>query len=107
MKRYKSTHEDSWIELLNVTITEEQKSILASENSDAINELKQLISQQSQNEVSAGLKETLINFYNSIKPELKENDKYELISIDIMETNNIFKGILNCRINNEHKQIRF
>ena len=107
MKKYKSTIENNWIELLNVTITEEQKNILLSEDLDAAEEIKELINQQSQNEVTGGLKETLVNFYSSIKPELGETDKYQLISINIMENKGIFSGILNCRINDEHKQIRF
>lgn len=41
--------------------------------------------------------------YNLVKPTLKDTDVYQLISIDMVDN----KGILNCRVNGEHKQIRF
>jgi hypothetical protein len=58
--------------------------------------------------VSSELAEKLNTVYTSLKPELKEEDIYQLISADFSEkSENVFTGIINCRINGEHKQIRF
>ena len=46
-------------------------------------------------------------FYESKKPELKEGDEYQLIAMDITERGDVYTGILNCRVNGDHKQIRF
>jgi hypothetical protein len=42
-----------------------------------------------------------------LRDELKEKDTYQLISINLTEKEDKFTGILNCRVNGEHKQIRF
>jgi len=46
-------------------------------------------------------------FYETKKPEVKEGQEYSLISIDMRESGDSFTGILNCRVNGEHIQIRF
>ena len=106
MKNLKSTIEGTWVELKQVEITEEQKNLLKSnrdEDIEAKNELALNI--KSLREVNASKKDSTKAqaIYESIKPELKDKDVYELISININDE----KGILNCRINGEHKQIRF
>ena len=44
--------------------------------------------------------------YLKYKPTISENDVYELISCDISFFRKI-SAIINCRVNGEHKQIRF
>jgi hypothetical protein len=110
MKNYQSTIEGTWIELLPVELTEEQKILLLStEESDTEKKKTLFESIKSQRESSVGKTKssTLSSFYNGIKPELKEKDTYQLISIDLVEKEDKFTGILNCRVNGEHKQIRF
>ena len=111
MKNYQSTTEGSWIELLKVELTDEQKALLTSTDEadkDAQKELKEQIKTQREGSVPAKKKNKLKEFYNSVKPELKEKDSYQLISADLSEKQEgVFTGILNCRVNGEHKQVRF
>lgn len=104
MKQLQSTKEGTWIELKQVELTQEQIDLLSSTDDKAtiktlLDEIKSLREVEAQTEdlVIANAK------YNEVKPTLKETDVYELISFDISNNN----GILNCRINGEHKQIRF
>jgi hypothetical protein len=45
--------------------------------------------------------------YNSKKPIVLESDVYQYISMDVSEDSGSYWGILNCRVNNEHVQVRF
>jgi hypothetical protein len=107
MKQFQSTTEGTWVELLPVQLTEEQKTLLRSrEESDreSQKELREWIKSQREGDVLEVVSTELKSFYNSVKPELKEGDIYHLIAVNVSEN---FKGILNCRVNGEHKQIRF
>jgi hypothetical protein len=109
MKTYQSNIEGAWVEILKVELTAEQKSVLMSNNDndkEAKNDLLQSLKTQREVAVSENKIQELVNFYNTIKPELKETDVYQLISADLSEANP-FSGILNCRVNGEHVQIRF
>lgn len=106
MKNLQSTTEGTWIELKQVQLTEEQKTLLNSNdeaNTEAVTallaEIKSLREVVAQEEDSALAQVK----YEEVKPTLKETDIYQLISFDITDNN----GILNCRVNGEHKQIRF
>lgn len=106
MKNLQLTTEGVWIELKEFSLTEEQINLMVStkeEDQDAKIELLQLI--KSQREVDAQEEDILIAQakYNEIKSTLEETDIYQLISFNICDN----KGILNCRVNGEHKQIRF
>jgi hypothetical protein len=106
MKNYQLINEGTWVEILKVELTEEQKTILLS--GDDKKDLLSLIKSKREGKVSIEKKNSLSAFYDSVKPELKEEDVYQLISADFSEkSENVFTGIINCRINGEHKQIRF
>lgn len=45
--------------------------------------------------------------YASKKPELKEGEPYEFIGMDVTIDGSESWGILNCRVNSQHTQIRF
>jgi formylmethanofuran dehydrogenase subunit E len=111
MKNYQSTTEGIWIEILPVQLTEEQKALMMStkeEDKEAKKALQETIKTQREGSVATKKKNELNSFYNSIKPELKEKDVYQLISVNLSEKEESnFVGILNCRVNGEHKQIRF
>jgi hypothetical protein len=111
MKTYQSTTEGIWVELRGVKLTKEQRDLMRSKNEDdaeAQSELSQWIKSQREVEVDEAKAESLTVFYNTIKPELKEDDTYHLISIDLSEkSEGVYTGILNCRVNGEHEQIRF
>lgn len=109
MKNYKSITEGTWVEILKVELTEEQKALMVStneEDKEAKLTLAQNIKAQREGMVSKDKAAELISFYNTIKPVLKETDVYQIISADLLEATP-FTGILNCRVNGEHIQIRF
>lgn len=106
MKNLQSTTEGTWIEINQVSLTREQIALLNSEKESDKDAIKTLIAEiKSLREVNAKEEDILIaqSKYQEIKPVLKETDVYELISFDIAGIN----GILNYRVNGEHKQIRF
>lgn len=111
MKNYQSTTEGTWIELLKVELTEEQKALLISTDKadkDAQQELRKQIKADKESEVEEAKATELTTFYEGIKPTLKEEDTYQLISADLSQKEEGgFTGILNCRVNGEQKQIRF
>jgi len=107
MKRYRSIEVDKWYEVLEYHLTEEQKEILASKKAKDIkvkSELKKLIEENSKGEVDETKAEELTNFYESIKPQ---DRRFKLISCNLTEENKVYSGILNCRVNGEHRQVRF
>jgi fibrillarin-like rRNA methylase len=107
MKQYQSTVEGVWVEFKSVELTDEERSILASNQQSDQEAKEQLIqSIKSRSIVLAGDEESseLTAIYNSNKPELKESNTYELISVNV-DSN--FNGIINCRINGNHTQVRF
>lgn len=107
MKQFQSIVEGTWIELKQVQLTEEQQTLLMSKeesDKDAQLALFEEIKSQREGEVDADKSSELTSFYNGKKPELKETDVYQLIAADISDS---FNGIINCRVNGEHKQIRF
>lgn len=111
MKNYQSTIENTWIELLPVELTETQIELLKSTqetDAEAKSDLIKEIKESREGAVSSELSEKLNTVYTSLKPELKEKDVYQLISADFSEkAENVFTGIINFRLNAEHKQIRF
>lgn len=104
MKQIQSTNEGVFLEITRVPFTEEEllehgfskDEINSSEfkNTGRIEKLEVGDSAYSE-------------FYNTIKPELREGDSYEFISLDLIDDDGYFSGILNCRINGEHIQVRF
>lgn len=110
MKNLQSTIEGTWIEIKPVILTEEQKTlILSQEESDREAKISLTAEVKSQREIAAKKadKTLAISKYNEIKPTLKETDMYELIAMDMVIGETLTSGILNCRVNGEHKQIRF
>jgi hypothetical protein len=107
MKKFKSTLEGNWVELLPVQLTNSEKMVLLKGEKQEVKVLRDKIKTEKIGDVDSELVESLNIFYNSVKPELKENDLYHLISIDLLGEGSSYKGILNCRINGDHKQIRF
>lgn len=107
MKKLQSTTEGTWVELKPIQLTTEQETIIASEDEQAKVELITLI--KSQREVIAEISDSELaqSKYTEIKPVLKTTDNYQLISMDVTINNQNMSGILNCRVNGEHKQIRF
>jgi hypothetical protein len=110
MKNLQLLEEGTWIELNQVEFTEAQIALLMStneEDKDSQKELKDEIESLSKSvaqEEDAALAQAK---YEEVKPALKETDVYQLISFDTIINEGTLSGILNCRVNGEHKQIRF
>jgi hypothetical protein len=113
MKNYQSTTEGSWIEFIPVQLTEEQKTIMSSTSIEPediqtrkalIEEIKSL----RETTITSGKSTELQSFYESKKPEVGEGQTYSFIAMDVSEGDGgNFTGILNCRVNGEHIQVRF
>jgi NRPS condensation-like uncharacterized protein len=103
MKTLHSKIEGTWIELKKVQLTQEQKDLLKSKDQETINYVK------SKREVAAELSDAEIAQakYNEVKPVLTEDDTYDFIAVDLEIDEDSVSGILNFRLNCEHKQTRF
>lgn len=112
MKNLEAIIENSWVELLPVVLTNEQKAIEENTSFEqSVLDAKRLLFEEIQalqkkpaDSTSAALAQSA---YVANKPILLSTDNYELISTNVSIENNIVSGIINCRVNNEHKQIRF
>lgn len=110
MKQIQSTLEGTWIELLPVTLTGEQQTLLSS--TDAANNTAKaalLANIKAQREGVLATEDATIAqaAYLDNKPELQVGADYQLVSTDMTLDNGTTRGIINCRVNGEHKQIRF
>jgi hypothetical protein len=109
MKNIVSNIEGNWKELKKVDLTTEQKELLYSQKEeDKELKLELVNSIKLQREVTLTSEESVIyqDIYERVKPVLKVGDTYQLIGINIYIDSKT-SGILNCRVNSEHKQIRF
>jgi hypothetical protein len=108
MKSIQSTVENIWVEKISIELTDAQLEVITSETSS--NEDKQVVCDIIRNgsEQPLSKSETLKvqAIYESNKPVIKETDVYEFISCD-MYVGETSTGIINCRVNGEHKQVRF
>jgi hypothetical protein len=109
MKNIVSNIEGTWKEIKKVELTTEQKELLKSQKEE--DKASKLVLQNTikeQKEISVSPENIVIfdAIYNKHKPTLKEDDVYKFIAINISYGEKTH-GILNCRINGEHKQIRF
>lgn len=110
MKNLQSTIEGTWVEIKPVTLTEEQQTLMmSSETSDLEAKTALMAEIKSRREVAPKKadKTLAVAKYAEIKPKLAENDAFELIAMDVVVSEAALSGILNYRVNNEHKQIRF
>jgi hypothetical protein len=111
MKRFQSTKEGVWVEQVLVQLTDEEKQLMLSQEESDVKEKQYLlerIKEDREKPTTTEKLDALISFYQFIKPKLKETDLYNLISCDLVEHNNgSYEGILNHRINDHHKQLRY
>lgn len=109
MKNLQSIEEGKWVEIVSVSLTEEEKTLLVSTN-PADKEAKEalILEVQAKATTAASKKDAAIAKakYEEVKPVLEEGETYEFIAMDIVLGETV-SGILNFRINGEHKQIRF
>ena len=111
MKTLQSIIEGTWNEIKSIPLTDEQFTLLNSDK-DTDKEAKETLIQTIESQrvttplqIDSDLAQLT---YVAIKPTIKETDTYELIGIDVViDDNNKLSGILNCRVNGQHTQIRF
>jgi hypothetical protein len=109
MENFQSIEEGKWFKINKVELTESEQTLLKSTNENDKNaktELLETINSKRFTSLTATKSKPYVDIYNRVKPALGEGDIYELIAIDI-SVGQKTSGILNCRINGEHKQIRF
>jgi hypothetical protein len=109
MENFQSTIEGKWVKINSVEITEiEQELLKSTKEEDKVAKLEviEAIKTKRFTNLTATKSKEFVTLYNIVKPVLKETDEYQLIAIDVCKTDRL-SGILNCRINGEHKQIRF
>lgn len=68
---------------------------------------KKWLNKDDETESSEIVLKELNDKYDAIKPVLKEGDEYVFISMVYIKNTDKVTGILNCRLNQIHKQIRF
>jgi len=108
MRNFQSTTKGIWQEILPITLTEKEETFLSSKNPETIENGKEIldgINSRKYQTVIGEMLDKLINFYDGFEAHLERQKitNYKLISCDLDET---FKGIINYRVDNEHKQIR-
>ena len=110
MKTIQSTVETIWKEIVKVELTEEEKLLQYSTIEDDIEARKILIDRiKAEREIPVDEEISTLaqSIYEANKPILKENDTYQLIAVNMVLNDKVGNGIINCRVNGEHKQIRF
>jgi len=111
MKQFQSTTEGVWVEQVAIQLTEAEKELMMSEDTkddESKKDLLDRIKEEREQPTTVKKSDVLTAFYTGIKPQLKETDLYELIACDLTENGTgLYSGILNYRLNNEHKQFRF
>jgi hypothetical protein len=111
MKQFQSTIEGVWLEQVAIQLTEAEKQLMVSQKEDdAVKKeaLLKRLKEEREQPTTLEKSDALTAFYNGIKPTFKETDLYELIACNFSEDDTMmFSGILNYRLNTEHKQVRF
>ena len=106
MKNLVSTTEGVWKEIRLVSLSEPEIEALKGPNSpEKTNVLDRL---RLEREVEAGQADSAIaqSVYLENKPSVLESE-YQLIAVSLKLDDEQAFGIINCRINKEHVQIRF
>ncbi len=109
MKQLQSTTEGVWVELKKVELTQEERELQMSREESDKEARKALMERiKSEREVEAlpeDINEAQVK-YDAIKPALKAGDTYQLIACDLTIKGASVTGILNCRVNGKHLQVR-
>jgi hypothetical protein len=107
MKHIETTDGITWKQINNISITKEQSDILKDAESEAASALRAELNANRYTVLSAEESVVAKAKYDELKPEVKETDQYHLIAVNMMLDGDATSGIINCRVNGDHKQIRF
>ena len=106
---YVPNSEHKWIEILPVI--EEQSKLLFDSNSYPIEntDIANLAKESRKDVIDSKKLNLLKKLYNNLISDIDSSAgaEYELINVCVAEVDGIHSGIINFRINQEHKQIRF
>lgn len=110
MKNLQSHIEGEWFEITTTPYTAEELSILENdidENKEAIEAI--IINNRDNSKISASQEDIILanNAYLKNRPIIPQGKEYSLINAFFTLNGLIVTGIINCRIDEEHKQIRF
>ena len=111
MKNFKlKDTEDNWKEIRPIQLTKAERDLL-SDGENKSQEKRTLQASLKGKREKLPIKkdkDKATEIYNKYKPKLEETDIYEIIQMDLtIDDEGKERGIINCRINGEHKQIRF
>jgi hypothetical protein len=109
MKHIETTDGITWKQINNISLTKEQIDILKDVESEAANDLRVELNENRYTILSAKESKVAQDKYDEFKPVIKETDQYQLIAVNIMlgDDGDETSGIINCRVNGDHQQIRF
>lgn len=110
MKKLQLKQQGTWKEIVPVQLTEKERTLMESEKQEdmkAQKELMQEIRSKRENTPSESDIQLAQEKYDEIKPEIEEGQEYQLIAMDCILNDGQLKGILNCRVDGEHIQVRF
>jgi hypothetical protein len=110
MKNFEKIGDGAWSKNNVPVLTEEQRALLASKDeadAEAKAEVNAYIASNMRVEATAEEVVILDATYEANKPELKENDTYSFIHCAMSLKDDKAMGLINCRINGEHTQVRF
>ena len=106
---YVPNSEHKWIEILPVI--EKQSKLLFDSNSYPIKDtdIANLAKESRKDVIDSKKLNLLKKLYNNLISDIDSSAgaEYELINVCVAEVDGIHSGIINFRINQEHKQIRF
>jgi hypothetical protein len=107
MKHIETTDGITWKQINNITVTKEQSDILKDAESEAASALRAELNANRYTVLSTEESVIAKAKYDELKPVIKETDQYQLIAVNMMLDGDATSGIINCRVNGDHKQIRF
>jgi len=101
MKKYKAINESSWVEIPNVTLTQEEVDIFSNGTEEEIEVVRESVKVRSTPiEVPVEELVDVLAIYDEYKPEISEGDEYKLISFDIALLGDVRMGAYNYKLNN-------
>ena len=107
MKKLTCKTEGVWIDVTENGLTEAEKSTLITGTSEEKTVIGAKLRGYVAPEITGDEAVAAEAIYTDKKPTLKDTDTYQLIACDVTVEGNTLTGILNCRVNGEHIQVRF
>jgi hypothetical protein len=110
MKILISNTEGVWFDPIHIELTTEERELTQSVNvadEEAKAAIFAIIKANQENPAATADATEAQAVYEFHKPVLEEINTYEFISVNLCIDGTRKNGIINCRINGDHKQIRF